>query len=125
MNGITVTGRITKAPVIRSVGNTKVAKFTVADNYKVKGEQKTNWWTVEVWGEKPCEIIEQYFEKGRKVEIVGRVQQQEWDDKEGGKRVTNVIKASEFELGDSRPKNEDRDDQPALTEEPDEDDVPF
>lgn len=120
MANTTLTGRIVKDPVIRTVGNTKVAKFTVADNYKKKGEQKTNWFSVEVWGDKVCEqVIEPYFTKGREVYIAGEQFHEEWEGNEGT-RMSVVIKATTFKLLSGKAKDEE----PAKDEEED-DDVPF
>ncbi|HEV2314590.1 MAG TPA: single-stranded DNA-binding protein, partial [Candidatus Acidoferrales bacterium] len=50
-----------------------------------------------VWG-KQAEIAQQYLKKGSLVFIEGRIQQREWQDKEGQKRTSFEIVATNFRM---------------------------
>jgi len=45
---------------------------------------------------KPAEICKQYLTKGQKLFIEGRLQTRSWDDKEGNKRYSTEIIATDF-----------------------------
>jgi single-strand DNA-binding protein len=59
-----------------------------------------------VWG-KQAEIAQQYLKKGSLIFIEGRIQSREWQDKEGQKRTSFEIVATNFRMlggrGDERP----------------------
>jgi single-strand DNA-binding protein len=50
-----------------------------------------------VWG-KQAEIAQQYLKKGSLIFIEGRIQSREWQDKEGQKRTSFEIVASNFRM---------------------------
>jgi len=50
-----------------------------------------------VWG-KQAEIAQQYLKKGSLVFIEGRIQSREWQDKEGQKRTSFEIVATNFRM---------------------------
>ena len=64
-----------------------------------KGEQqeRTEWHKVVVWS-KLAEICKQYLTKGQLVYIEGRIQTREWDDRDGNKRQTTEIVASDMKM---------------------------
>ena len=47
---------------------------------------------------KLAEICEQYLRKGKLVYIEGRIQTREWDDRDGNKRRTTEIVASNMQM---------------------------
>lgn len=56
-------------------------------------QQRTEWHSVVVWG-KRGEALNKILSKGRSVGIEGRIQTRSWDDKEGNKRYTTEIVAT-------------------------------
>jgi len=50
-----------------------------------------------VWG-KQAEIAQQYLKKGSLIFIEGRIQSREWQDKEGQKRTSFEIVATNFRM---------------------------
>src|SRR5215468_6979060 len=58
-------------------------------------QERTEWHRVVMWG-KPAEICKQYLTKGQKLYIEGRLQTRSWDDKEGNKRYSTEIVATDF-----------------------------
>ena len=59
-----------------------IANFNVAATEKVKGQDKTEWFRVTAFG-KLGEICGQYLNKGKQVYVEGRIQKNEYVDKDG------------------------------------------
>jgi len=84
-----------------------VATFNIAtsDQWKDKdsGETKkrTEWHRIVAWG-RLGEICGEYLAKGRQVYIEGRIQTRDWEDKDGIKRYTTEIVASQMQMLGSR-----------------------
>ncbi len=79
-----------------------MANFSVAtdETYKDKNgerQKRTEWHKIVVWG-KQAEIAQQYLKKGSLIFIEGRIQSREWQDKEGQKRTSFEIVASNFRM---------------------------
>ncbi|HET9801998.1 MAG TPA: single-stranded DNA-binding protein, partial [Candidatus Acidoferrum sp.] len=79
-----------------------VANFSVAtdETYKDRNgerQKRTEWHKIVVWG-KQAEIAQQYLKKGSLVFIEGRIQSREWQDKEGQKRTSFEVVASNFRM---------------------------
>lgn len=101
MNKVYLIGNLTKDPE-RSETNSGLAvcRFSIAVNrgYKTEdGEQITDFFNITAWRGQ-AENCGKYLSKGKKVAIVGSLQNRTYEDKEGVKRqVTDVI-ASEVEF---------------------------
>ncbi|MGB7226576.1 MAG: single-stranded DNA-binding protein, partial [Candidatus Acidiferrales bacterium] len=83
-------------------GGQAVANFSVAtdETYKDRAgerQKRTEWHKIVVWG-KQAEIAQQYLKKGSLVFIEGRIQTREWQDKEGQKRTSFEIVATNFRM---------------------------
>jgi single-strand DNA-binding protein len=83
-------------------GGQAVANFSVAtdESYKDKNgerQKRTEWHKIVVWG-KQAEIAQQYLKKGSLIFIEGRIQSREWQDKEGQKRTSFEIVATNFRM---------------------------
>ena len=63
--------------------------------------QKTEWHRIVTFG-KLAEICGKYLVKGKLVFVEGRIQTRGWDDKEGVKRYTTEIVASDMRMLDSK-----------------------
>lgn len=59
--------------------------------------EKTEWHTVIIWGNR-AEALSKILAKGRTIYVEGRLQTRQWEDKEGGKRSTTEITASQILL---------------------------
>lgn len=92
MNKIILMGRLTKDNETRVGANTTVLKNSIAVDRKFNNsEVKTDFFNITAFG-KTAEFIEKYFGKGKKILIVGRVQNDTYTNKEGNKvTATNVI----------------------------------
>jgi len=104
-------GRLTRDPVLRHTqSNTPVTSFTLAvDRFGKSSEQKSADFIDIVCWEKLAEFTANYFVKGQLVSIVGRLQQRQWDDKEGNKRTSYEVVASEAHFAE-RKQQQPRDD---------------
>lgn len=60
-------------------------------------EERTEWHRVVVWG-KLAEICDQYLSKGRLVYVEGRIQTREWEDRDGNRRRTTEIVATQMQM---------------------------
>lgn len=56
-------------------------------------KDKSEWHTVIVWG-KRGEALAKILEKGKQIAVEGRLQTRSWEDKNGGKRSTTEIVAT-------------------------------
>ena len=103
VNKVILVGNLGKDPELKHTGSgTAVATMTVATNerYKDKNgewQDRTEWHNVVLW-QRLAEIAAEYLKKGRSVYIEGRLQTRAWEDKQGQKRYTTEIIASDLVL---------------------------
>lgn len=103
VNKVILVGRLGRDPETRYTGGgSAVANFSVATDETFKDrngerQKRTEWHKIVVWG-KQAEIAQQYLKKGSLVFIEGRIQSREWQDKEGQKRTSFEIVASNFRM---------------------------
>ncbi|HEV2197952.1 MAG TPA: single-stranded DNA-binding protein [Candidatus Acidoferrum sp.] len=103
VNKVILVGRLGRDPETRYTGSGQaVANFSVAtdESYKDRNgerQKRTEWHKIVVWG-KQAEIAQQYLKKGSLVFIEGRIQSREWQDKEGQKRTSFEIVATNFRM---------------------------
>ena len=112
VNRVILVGRLGRDPEMRhTTSGTPVTNFSVATNEKWKNQsgepqERTEWHKVVTWS-KLAEISNQYLTKGQLVFIEGRIQTREWDDRDGNKRQTTEVVASDMKMlggrGDARP----------------------
>jgi single-strand DNA-binding protein len=110
LNKAMIIGNLGRDPEMRYTPNGQaVTQFTVAvnRNYRVGEEWKeeTEWFRVVVWGQL-AERMAENLRKGRKVYVEGRLQTRSWEDKDGQKRYTTELVASDVKPLDSRPREE-------------------
>ena len=104
MNKCFFIGRLTREIELRYLPSGQaVAKtgFVTSEKYKDKttGEMKetTMFIDITVWG-KSAETFNQYCQKGHKVAIEGKLQLDQWQDKDGAKRSKHTISVESFEF---------------------------
>jgi single-strand DNA-binding protein len=103
VNKVILVGRLGRDPETRFTGGGQaVANFSVATDETFKDrngerQKRTEWHKIVVWG-KQAEIAQQYLKKGSLIYIEGRIQSREWQDKEGQKRTSFEIVASNFRM---------------------------
>ncbi len=132
INKVTLMGSVGRDPEVRYTSEgTAVANFTMATNETWKGKdgekkEKTEWHRVVAWG-KIAENMGEYVNKGDRLYIEGRIQTNEWEDKEGSKRETKEINVMDYVFlsnKNERPKKEEQKDAPLANTE-DESNIPF
>ena len=90
LNSVQLGGRLTAKPELRQTkSGHSVCDVSLAVNRMKEGE--TDFVDVTLWG-KTAELASQHLDKGRFINIQGRLQQDKWEDKEGNKRYSlNVV----------------------------------
>ena len=112
-NKITIIGNLGRDPELRYTpqGNA-VCDFSVAVNDRKRdkaGEWQdiVTWFKITLWG-KQAENASKYLTKGRQIYVEGRLQLEEWTDRDGNNRHTLTVQGSEIQfLGDGRNETND------------------
>lgn len=107
LNRFIITGRLTHDPELRQMpSGVSVCSFRIANtrDYKREGEEKpkTDFFNAEAW-RATGEFIARNFTKGRTITLDGRLENREWTDKAGQKRISSEIKVDNAYFGDSKP----------------------
>ena len=106
-NKITIVGYLGRDPEIRYLTDgTAVCNFSVATTEKRKDrsgemQESTIWFRINVWG-KQADAANQYLAKGRQVYVEGRLSQQEYTDRDGNKRTSLEVRATDVQFLGSR-----------------------
>ena len=84
-------------------GGTSVCSFNIAvnRNFGRLDEKKVDFFTVVAWGPK-AEFVSKYFKKGQAIIVVGRLENREWTDKQGNKRISTEIIAEEISFAGNK-----------------------
>lgn len=102
-NKVQLIGNLGTNPEVKKLeSGSSVAKFTMATNESYlnkKGERvdETQWHNIVAWG-KTAELMGEILSKGKEVMIEGKLTSRSWEDKDGIKRYTTEVVASEFLL---------------------------
>ena len=117
LNKVLLIGRLGADPELRyTADGVPVATFNVAtsETFKDRGgtkQERTEWHRVVAW-RKLGEIAGEYLKKGKLVYIEGKIQSREYEGKDGVKRKTFEIIASEMKMlgsaGEARQTGEER-----------------
>ncbi len=99
-NSVTIVGNVTDDPELRfTPSGLPVANFTVAVNSRVKkGDQwedrNDGFFRCSCWRDM-AENVAESLQKGTRVMVIGRLQEQKWEDNDGGKRSRIEIQVDE------------------------------
>ena len=132
VNKAILVGRLGADPELRyTTSGTAVADLSVATDSvwtDAKGvrQSKTEWHKVVVW-KKTAEHCKEYLAKGRQVYVEGRIETEQWQDRDGNKRYTTKIQAYTVVFLDSKgstaaPRGQEQEQAPDLA---DDDSIPF
>ena len=100
MNKVAMTGRPAGEPEVRyTTNNDAVANFRVAveRRYKKEGQPDADFFKATAFG-KTAEFIEKYVRKGQKIAFTGRLQNDEYTNRDGQKVSQAVIIIEEVEF---------------------------
>lgn len=111
MNKIILMGRLTNDPEVRySQGNTNaIARFSLAVDRKFKrdGEPTADFFNLTAFG-KQAEFCEKYLRKGIKVVTSGRLQNNNYTNKDGQMVYSTQILVEEIEFAESKAASESK-----------------
>ena len=107
VNKVILVGNLGRDPETRYTGaGQAVCHFSLATSESFKGrngerQKRTEWHKIVVWA-KLAEIAQQYLKKGSQIYVEGSIRSNEWTDKEGQKRTSYEIVATNFRMLGSR-----------------------
>lgn len=104
MNKVILVGNLTRDPEVRysqGASQTAVARFSVAVNRKFKreGEPDADFFNCTSFG-KQAEFVEKYLHKGRKVAISGRIQNDNYTNKDGQMVYSVRVMVEDIEIAE-------------------------
>ena len=102
INKVILLGRIGQDPEVKTVGETKVAKLSLAtsESYKDKQGNKvenTEWHNLEIW-DGLAKIAESYLKKGSQIYIEGKIKTDKWETDTGEKRSAVKIRVTSLTM---------------------------
>jgi len=140
VNKVILVGNLGRDAEVRyTPGGAAVARFSIAttevwNDKSGQRQERTEWHNIDLWG-KQAESLSEYLVKGKQVYVEGRLQTDEYTDKEGQKRKSTKVRCERVVLlggGGGRAAGMDRGERASTMpshEEPAEpltdDDIPF
>ena len=103
-NKVFIMGNISSEVELKQTqSGTSVCSFNVAVNRfsKEPDGKKVDFFTVVAWQAK-AEFVSRYFKKGQAIIICGRLENREWSDKQGNKRISTEIIAEEISFAGNK-----------------------
>jgi single-strand DNA-binding protein len=103
VNKVILVGNLGRDAELRyTPGGAAVANFSVAttETWNDKAgqrQERTEWHRIDLWG-KQAESLSEYLVKGKQVYVEGRLQTDEFTDKEGTKRKSTKVRADRIVL---------------------------
>lgn len=106
MNKVILMGRLTRDPEVRysqGASQTAVARFSVAVDRRFKrdGEPDADFFNCTAFG-KQAEFVERYLHKGIKIVLSGRVQNDNYTNKDGQMVYSVRIMVDEIEFAENK-----------------------
>ena len=103
VNKVILVGNLGRDAELRyTPGGAAVAKFSIAttemwNDKSGQRQERTEWHNIDLWG-KQAETLSEYLVKGKQVYIEGRLQTDEYTDKEGVKRKSTKVRCDRVVL---------------------------
>ncbi|MCR5466798.1 MAG: single-stranded DNA-binding protein [Lachnospiraceae bacterium] len=119
MNKVIMMGRLTRDPEIRysqGANATTIARFTIAVDrrFKREGEPEADFFNCVAFG-KTGDFLEKWFHQGNKILITGRVENDNYTNKDGQKVYGTRISVEEAEFGESKGNSSTQEEKPQNT----------
>ncbi|MBO7322578.1 MAG: single-stranded DNA-binding protein [Bacteroidales bacterium] len=110
LNRAILIGRVGGNPQIRTVGDQKVASFSLATSEKYKGKdgnlvESTEWHNISIWG-KLAEVVEKYVTSGSQLYVEGKIKTEKYTDKEGAEKFITRILGSTLQMLGGKSENQ-------------------
>lgn len=100
MNKAVLTGRLARDPEVRATKEGLViARFALAVDRKK--DEKADFFNFTAFG-KTGEFVEKYLKKGTKINVIGRLQNDEYTNRDGQKVTSTIIIVDEVEFCESK-----------------------
>lgn len=103
VNKVILIGNLGRDPEVRhtpsgaAVTNFSIATNEAWNNRDGQREERTEWHRVVAFG-KLAEICGQYLKRGKQVYVEGRLQTRQWEDRDGNKRSTTEVVATNITM---------------------------
>jgi single-strand DNA-binding protein len=103
VNKVILVGNLGRDAELRyTPGGAAVAKFSIAttemwNDKSGQRQERTEWHNIDLWG-KQAETLSEYLVKGKQVYVEGRLQTDEYTDKEGVKRKSTKVRCDRVVL---------------------------
>jgi len=103
VNKVILVGNLGRDAELRyTPGGAAVSKFSIAttevwNDKSGQRQERTEWHNIDLWG-KQAESLSTYLVKGKQVYVEGRLQTDEYTDKEGVKRKTTRVRCDRVVL---------------------------
>ena len=103
VNKVILVGNLGRDAELRyTPGGAAVAKFSMAttevwNDKSGQKQERTEWHNIDIWG-KQAETLTEYLRKGKQVYVEGRLQTDEYTDKDGNKRKTTRVRCDRVVL---------------------------
>lgn len=103
MNRFMCSGRLTRDPEIRYSNQTAIARFSLAVDrrYKKDGEPDADYFDCTAFG-KTGEFVEKYVTKGMKIIAIGRIEDNNYTNRDGQKVYGKRFIVEEIEFCESK-----------------------
>ena len=134
VNKVMLIGRLGADPEIRyTPSGAEVATFRMATseswtNKSGEKEERTEWHRIVAW-RGLAKICGEYLCKGKLVYVEGRLRTRSWEDRDGNKRTTTEIEASDMKMlggvGEASRKAKEAEPETAPPATKEEEDIPF
>lgn len=111
-NIVVLRGNLTRDVELKHLtGGKAVAEFGLAVNEGYGEKKSVSFFNITAFG-KLAETVEKYINKGSSVCVTGKLKESRWDDKDTGKKRSAVkVYANQVEFLDSKPAENEPDDQ--------------
>lgn len=125
MNKIILMGRLTRDPEMRT-GTTTVTRYTLAVDrrFKREGEPDADFFNCTAFG-KSAEFADKYFRQGTKVVVTGRIESDNYTNKDGQKVYGWKVIVDEQEFAESKNAEKPEKAENNYVEVPVDEDLPF
>ena len=108
MNSVSMVGRLVADPEIYNGKNSTVARFRIAVDRRFKTEEgpEADFFGCVAFG-KTAEFIEKYFNKGMRIALVGRIENDNYEDDDGNKYYRDTVVIDNVEFCDSKKEDDE------------------
>ena len=127
-NKVTLIGRLTKDPEVRSsANNVSITHFTLAVNRNFtnsQGEREADFIPIVAF-KTLAETCGKYLNKGKLIAVSGQIQTRNYEDKNGIKQYTTEVIANEIQFLDKKNSIDKQPDNPSIRDDDEDDELPF